>query len=249
MLIDTHCHIYKQYYENIDEIIKKAKVNGVGKIINNACNLETSQEVLNLATEYDALYASIGIHPQNVDDQNEGFLDYLEKNILSKEVVAIGEIGLDYYWTKDNKNKQIYFFEEQLKLAEKYNLPVIIHSREATSDVLRILKKYRVCGIIHAFCGSYEVAREFIEMGFLLGIGGVITFKNSKLCEVVSKLSLSNIVLETDSPFLTPEPCRGQKNEPAYVKNIAEYLSNLFHIPLSEVEKITNQNIKQLFDI
>ena len=167
----------------------------------------------------------------------------------NNKVVAIGEIGLDYYWNKDNRNIQIEVFKKQLELASKYNLPVIIHSRDAVGDVYNILKEYNVRGVIHAFSGSYESAMEFIKIGFKLGIGGVITFKNCKLKEVISKLKLEDIVLETDSPYLTPVPNRGKRNSPLNLIYIAEYISKLKCVSVEEVISTTNKVACELFDL
>ena len=157
---------------------------------------------------------------------------------------------MDYYYGKENKDIQIKLFKEQLKIAEKYNLPVIIHSREATQDTISILKKYKVKGIIHCFSGSTETAKEYIKMGYLLGVNGIVTFKNSKnIKEVLKNIGLSSIVLETDCPFLTPEPFRKYKNEPKYVLTVAKFLSMFFDKDLQEIEKITTNNVLSIFDI
>lgn len=249
MLTDTHCHVFKSDYEDIKGVINAAQKNGVGRFINNATDKDSIKEVINLSYQYPSMYAAIGYHPEVVDKINEEDLSYLEENLKKEKVIALGEIGLDYHYTKDNKNQQIELFEQQLKLAEKYNLPVIIHNREATLDIINCLKKYNVRGVIHCFNGSLETANIFLKMGFLLGINGVITFKNCKLKEVIKEVSLENIVLETDCPYLTPVPYRSQKNEPKYIKNIALFISELYEISISQVEKITNDNIRRIFDI
>jgi TatD DNase family protein len=194
------------------------------------------------------MYGAIGIHPESANEYTQDDLDFIEEHIKDNKIVAIGEIGLDYYWIKDNKDQQKELFEYQLKLAEKYNVPVIVHSREATQDTIDILKKYKVRGIIHSFSGSYEVAQIYIKMGFLLGINGVITFKNCNLKDVVSKLELSNIVLETDSPYLTPVPYRGKRNDPTKVMDIARFIAELKGITLEELSKEINGNLNRLFD-
>ena len=171
--------------------------------------------------------------------------------VSSSRIVAIGEIGLDYYWRKDNKEKQRDLFQKQLDLAVKHQMPVVIHCRDAIQELYDILSQYKgkVKGVIHCFSGSYEMARAFIELGFVLGIGGVLTFKNSKLYQVVEKLPLSSIVLETDSPYLTPEPHRGEMNESKYIPLVAEKIAQIKGISLSEVEKITTDNAKRVFDL
>jgi len=249
MFTDTHCHILKEYYENIDDIINNAKNVGINRVINNGCDNKSNKEVLELIDKYPNMYGAIGIHPENVETYTEDDIKYIEDNLKKPKIVAIGEIGLDYHYTKDNKEKQINLFERQLKLAEKHHIPVIIHSREATEDTINCLKKYNITGVIHSFSGSLETAKIYIKMGFILGINGVITFKNSKLKEVIKEIDLENIIFETDSPYLTPEPFRGQKNEPARIINIAEFICNLKNIEKSQASIITNENIKRVFDI
>lgn len=249
MFTDTHCHIYKEYYENINEILESAKSVGINRIINNGCDTKSNYEVINLCNKYENVYGAIGIHPENVESYSNDDLKYIEENLNHQKIIASGEIGLDYHYTKDNKEKQIELFERQLKIAETNNLPVIIHSREATEDTINCIKKYKVKGVIHSFSGSIETAKIYIKMGFILGINGVITFKNSKLKEVIKELDLKDIIFETDSPFLTPEPFRGKKNEPARIINIAEFICDLKGISKSQASIITNENISRIFDI
>lgn len=250
MFTDTHCHIYNEYYDNdIEQVYEKMKDANVDRIINNGCDSKSNKEVLELLGKYSWMYGAIGIHPESADTYTEEDLKFIEEHINDEKVVAIGEIGLDYYWTKDNKEKQKELFEYQLKLAERVNKPVIVHSRDATQDVIDILKKYNVRGVIHSFSGSYETACIYIKMGFLLGINGVITFKNCNLKDVVTKLDLKNIVLETDSPYLTPVPYRGKRNDSSHVYDIAKYISELKDCSLEELAKETNGNISRCFDI
>ena len=218
-------------------------------MINNGCDKKSNEEVLKLSTQYKNIYGALGIHPENVDTYKEEDLKEIENNLTNPKIIAIGEIGLDYHYTKENKNRQIELLEAQLQIAEKYNLPVIIHSREATEDTINTLKKYHVKGVIHSFSGSKETALIYIKMGYLLGINGVITFKNSKLKEVIKEIPLENIILETDSPYLTPEPFRGKRNEPKRILEIAKFICELKNISLEELSKITNENIKLIFDI
>lgn len=250
MFTDTHCHIYNEYYDNnIEQVYEKMKEANVDRIINNGCDSNSNKEVLNLLGKYSWMYGAIGIHPESADSYTDEDLKYIEEHIDDEKVVAIGEIGLDYYWTKDNKEKQKELFEYQLKLAERVNKPVIVHSREATQDTIDILKKYNVRGVIHSFSGSYETACIYIKMGFLLGINGVITFKNCNLKDVVAKLDLGNIILETDSPYLTPVPYRGKRNDSSHVFDIAKYICDLKGCTLEELAKETNGNISRCFDI
>ena len=250
MFTDTHCHLYNEYFEeDMESIYEKMKESNITRVINNGCDGKSNKEVLDLLGKYDWMYGTLGIHPESADTYTEEDLKYVEEHINDSKVVAIGEIGLDYYWTKDNKDKQKQLFEYQLKLAEKVNKPVVIHSREATQDTIDILKKYNVRGVIHSFSGSYETACIYIKMGFLLGINGVITFKNCNLKDVVEKLDLGNIVLETDSPYLTPVPYRGKRNDPSHVWEIAEYVANLKQVSVEQLSKETNGNIARCFDI
>lgn len=248
MFCDTHCHLFKEYYENIDEIINLSKEHGVNRMIVAGCDAKSNEEVMSLLNK-EEIYGALGIHPEEVENYQESDLAILEKNIAYEKIVAIGEIGLDYHYGKENKEAQIKLFETQLALAEKYNMPVVIHSREATLDTINSLKKYNVKGVMHSFSGSLETAKIYMEMGFLLGINGVITFKNCNLKDVISSIDLHNIVLETDSPYLTPVPFRGQKNDPSKVSNIADFLCELYDVSQETLAKITNENVKRIFDI
>lgn len=249
MFTDTHCHIFNEYYDDIDNVLKKAINVNIDRVINNGCDHKSNIEVLELIKKYPNMYGAIGIHPEVVDTYKDSELKFIEDNLNNPKVIAIGEIGLDYHYTKDNKEKQIKLFEYQLSLAEKYHMPVIIHSREATEDTINTLKKHKVTGVIHSFSGSLETATIYIKMGFLLGINGVITFKNSKLKDVIKEIDLAHIIFETDSPYLTPEPLRGTKNEPARVENIVDFVCNLKEVSKSQASIITNENIKRIFDI
>jgi len=249
MFIDTHCHIYEEYYDNIDEVINESKKLNVIKYINNGCDSKSNKEVIETINKYNEVYGAIGIHPESVDKYTQDDINFLSDNIDSPKIIAIGEIGLDYYYTKENKEAQIKLFKEQLNIAQECNKPVIIHSREATEDTLNILKEYNLRGVIHSFSGSYEIAKEYIKMGYLIGINGIVTFKNCKLKEILKKIPIENIVLETDSPYLTPVPYRGQKNIPGNVKYIAEYVADLYGISPEELANITNNNVARVFDI
>lgn len=250
MYIDTHCHLSKKYYNDINKIVEDNKKFLIDKIIISGCERDELKETLQLVNNYNTIYATIGYHPDQAEIIMEEDIIKLENLIKnSKKVIGIGEIGLDYHYDNINKKKQRKIFELQLKIAEKLSLPVVIHSRDATLDTIEILKKYKVKGIIHCFSGSLETAKIYIEMGFKLGIGGVLTFKNSQLYKVIEKISLDNIVLETDSPYLTPEPYRGKTNSSKYIPVIAERLSQIKCISISEVAKITSKNCYDLFDL
>lgn len=249
MLIDTHCHIYKNYYDDIDILMKKIKDSGVDRIINNACNYESCLEVLNLVKRYENMYCVLGLHPEENLEDIDKVLDLLEKNLDNNKVIGVGEIGLDYYYTRDTKEKQIDVLNRQLKFAEVHNLPVVIHSREATGDMLNVLKQYNLKGIIHCFNGSVEVAKEYIKMGYKLGINGVVTFRNCKLIDVIKEIGADNLVYETDSPYLTPVPFRGQKNDPSYTNYVVDFVANDLGVAREELVEISNKNIKDIFDI
>lgn len=250
MFTDSHSHITKEFYEDIDSIIKNAKDNKVNRIIIDADSIESCFEVLEISKKYDNVYCCLGIHPENVDEDLNELDKIVEENKDNKKFIAIGEIGLDYYWTKDTKVRQQEMLRHQLALAEKYNRPVIIHSREATKDTIDILKEYpNVKGDIHCFSGSLETAEIYIKMGYYIGVGGVLTFKNANIKDVIVKLPLDRLLLETDSPFLAPTPKRGETNEPANIPLIADFLANLKGISVEEVSKKTEENINRLFNI
>ena len=192
----------------------------------------------------------LSIHPENVDEDLNELDKIIEENKDNKKFIAIGEIGLDYYWTKDTKERQHEILRHQLALAEKYNKPVIIHSREATKDTIDILKEFpNVKGDIHCFSGSLETAEIYIKMGYYIGVGGVLTFKNANIKDVIVKLPMERLLLETDSPFLAPTPKRGETNEPANIPLIAEFLANIKGISVEEVSKQTEENVNKLFNI
>jgi len=245
-MIDTHCHLFTSDYEDLDSLLNNIKNMDI-KCIVNGCDIVSNNEALELSSKYDFIYSAIGFHPSEVDNLLSNYINYLEENI--NNIVAIGEIGLDYYWVKDNKDKQIELFESQLKLAEKYNKPVIVHGRDAWNDTYNILSKYKVKGVIHAFSGSLEMANMFIKLGFKLGIGGVITFKKCNLKDVIKEISIEDIVLETDSPYLSPEPVRGKQNSPLNLKYIAEYISLVKDISYNDVCNITSSTASRIFDL
>lgn len=248
MFVDTHCHIFKSDYDNIDEVLNNASNNNVKYYINNGSDREYNKEVLELVKEYDNMYGALGIHPEAVDDYSLDDIEFIKNNLSNEKIVAIGEIGLDYHYTKENKDEQIKLLEMQLSLAEEYNLPVIIHSRDATEDTINTLKKFNCRGTIHSFSGSLETAKIYIKMGYLLGVNGVITFKNCNIKDVIKEVGLDNIVLETDSPYLTPVPYRGMQNNPSHILDIAKFVSELYNVSLEELSYRTNENIKRMYE-
>ena len=247
-MIDSHAHILSEYYENIDLLINDLKSKNMLNVINCADSIKTSHEIIDLSKKYESfLLPAVGIHPENVDEIDR--VNEIEEILKHEKIYAIGEIGLDYYWNKENKDKQKELLNLQLDLAEKYNLPVIIHNREAIQDCFDELKKRKLKGVIHCYTGSYEMAKEFIKLGYKLGIGGVLTFKNSKLYELIEKISLDDILLETDSPYLSPEPFRGKTNVPSNVLYVAKRIAEIKNVSLEEVIDKTAKNTIELFDI
>ena len=249
-MVDTHCHVYEEEMSNYKEIIEECNKQNISMIINSV-DIESSKEVIHLSKTFKNVYSAIGLNYDTIDRVTQDDIIELEKLIKSEEIVAIGEIGLDYYWTKDNKEKQIEFFKAQLELAKKYNLPVIVHARESVQDVYDILKELDINkGSMHCYSGSLEMAREFIKLGFKIGIDGPITYKNNKKgIEVVKNIDIKDILLETDSPYLSPEPNRGKPNSPLNIKYIAEKIADIKEISVEEVIDITTNNAKELYNI
>lgn len=248
-MIDTHCHIYHEYYDDISLLIDKIKLAGVSKIIVNGCDMKSNLEVLDLVNKYDIVYGAIGFHPTELIDNEEESINFLNDHINDNKIVAIGEIGLDYHYEDTNKERQQRLFKKQLEIASQFKKPVIIHSRDAIQDTYDIISNYTLTGSIHAYSGSLEMAREFIKLGFCLGIGGVCTYKNAKnIQNVIENISLAYILLETDSPYLTPVPFRGQTNTPCNIPVIAEKVAEIKNVSVSEVANATTSNANRLFD-
>lgn len=249
MFIDTHCHISKEYFDDIPNLIDNIVKSGVNKVIVNGCDMKSNFEVLELVEKYDIVYGALGFHPTELDDFSDEQLIWLEKNINNKKIVAIGEIGLDYHYDNTDKVKQKEVFEKQLQIASKYHKPVIVHSRDAINDTYNIISKYNVIGSLHCFSSSKEMAERFIKLGFYIGIGGVCTYKNAKeIKEVIKAIDLEYIILETDTPYLSPEPVRKEKNTPCNIPIIASYIASLKDVDLSIVSKVTSANAGRLFD-
>ena len=245
MQIDTHCHLSYEDYDNLDEVVKNIDI-----AITSGTNDETNKEVLDVVSKYNNIYGTLGFHPEDIDKFNDNNLNIIESNLNNKKIVAIGEIGLDYYYIKNNKEKQKKLLRSQMEIAQKYNMPVVIHSREAALDTYEILKDYKVKGTIHCFSYSYDMAKKFIKLGYKIGIGGVLTFKNSKkLQDIVEKIDLKDILLETDSPYLSPEPLRGKKNVPYNTYYVAKKISEIKKMSIDEVFTVTSSNSIELFDL
>lgn len=250
MFIDTHCHLSVEDYDNIDEIIYENRKANIEKIIISGCTKESIIESIELSNEYDDVYLTIGYHPSEASIITDSDIDLFEDQLKSNKIVGIGEIGLDYHYGDDNIDKQKELFRRQMSIAEKLHLPVVIHSRDATLDTINILKEFpNVKGDIHCFSGSYETAMIYISMGYKIGIGGVVTFKNSNLYKVVETVGIDNIILETDSPYLTPEPFRGKKNSSKYIPYIAKKIAEILSISVEEVGFRTSKNAINLFDL
>lgn len=250
MYIDTHCHLSKEDYQDIDKVINNAKKAAVNKIIISGCDKKSIKESIEIIEKYSNVYLSLGYHPSEADLIEEKDLDELKKIIKNtNKIVALGEIGLDYHWNKQNKEKQIWLFEKMLDIARELKLPVVIHSRDAFQDTYDILKKSQCKGVIHCFSGNIENAKMYISIGFSLGIGGVLTFQNSKLKDVIKDISIDKIVSETDSPYLAPVPYRGTKNEPKNIPIIVEEIAKHKKLNIEEVRSKIEQNVKEIFNI
>ena len=252
MLIDTHAHLDdEKFTEDQSEVIQRAFETGVKTIINIGYDRNTIQSTLQLIDQYDFIYGVIGWHPNNAHEMTEEDFGWLEEQLHHPKIVGIGEIGLDYYWDFAPKDVQQEIFRKQIQLAKKVNLPIVIHDRDAHHDVCQIIKEEGVKGIggiMHSFSGSLEMAIECIEQGFYISFSGPITFKNAKKPkEVASQIPLERILIETDSPYLTPEPYRGKRNESSYVRYVAEKIAELRGIDLDQVAEITTNNAKKIF--
>lgn len=250
MFVDTHLHLSQKEGVAPSEFIRRAKDAGVSRFVVSCCDKESIVEGMDLAKEFDGIYLAVGFHPEVVAEIGEEDLLWLESLLSKKDlpIVAIGEIGLDYHWVKDNKEQQRSLFEKQLELATRYHLPVVIHTRDAIQETYDILNQYSLKGVIHCYSGSVEMAQRFIELGYYLGIGGVVTFSNSKLYQVVESVGLSFLLLETDSPYLAPVPYRGKTNESCYIPIIAARLASILQVSIEEVATVTTHNAETLFD-
>ena len=245
-MVDTHCHVFLSDYPDIDDVIKRMDGN---IIIVSGVDDSSNREVLDLCARYDNVYGTLGIHPESVDDSYD--LDFVRNHINDPKIVAVGEIGLDYYYTRDNRERQIDLFCCQIEIALEFGKPIVVHSRDAISDTYDIIKRYNIGTVtdIHCFSGSLEMALEFVNLGCKLGIGGVLTFKNSgRIKDVVKYIDISNLLLETDSPYLTPEPFRGKRNEPYNIIYVAQVIARIKGLSVSDVLEITKRNSYSLFD-
>lgn len=259
MLIDTHCHLdFAEFKHEISTVISRARQRGVVQMINIGTDAESSKSSIDLARRYPEIYATVGLHPESantLDIETKGYLTALAGH---QKVVAIGEIGLDYYYLKrsskfahyPSRDQQIFCFEQMLDLALEVNLPVVIHSRESDTDILAILKSFKgmVRGVVHCFSGDYTYAKKILDLGFAISFTGNITFKNNfSIIETIKKIPIGSIMVETDAPLLTPEPYRGKRNEPAYVIEVARKIAEIKGISLTVVELETTKKARKLF--
>lgn len=254
MLFDTHVHVNaEQFNEDLEEVIERAQEAGVKNMVVVGFDRPTITRAMELVETYDFMFAAIGWHPVDAIDMTEEDLQWIEELSAHPKVVAIGEMGLDYHWDKSPKEIQKEVFRKQIRLAKKVQLPIIIHNREATADIVSILKEEdasEVGGIMHCFSGSAETALECIDMNFYISLGGPVTFKNAKKPkEVAAVVPLDRLLIETDCPYLAPHPFRGKRNEPSYVKLVAEQIAEIKQLSLEEVSEATTNNAKKLFGI
>ena len=249
MIIDTHCHIYKSEMENAEEIIMQAAKNDIHMILNGT-DPASNGEVLELSGRYENVHAALGYFYSYADEITDEDIYLLDRQLSNANVIAVGEIGIDYYHTKDNRDKQMELFEKMLNLAQKHDLPVIVHSRKAMQDTYDLLKRHDVVGSLHSYQGSAEMAREFIKLGFYIGIGGTVTHKNNKKTrKMLKKIDINHILVETDSPYLAPEEKLGEPNTPLNIKYIIRKIADELDIQEEDAMEITTENAKRLFKL
>lgn len=250
-IFDSHAHYTDSKFEDIrKETLDSLTESGVSGVINCSTNVENCLETLELCNTYNYIYGAVGIHPEDIDGLESDYLDNLRKFSNHPKCVAVGEIGLDYYWRQDNKKEQKRIFIEQIKLANELGLPVIVHDREAHEDTLNILKEYKPKGVVHCFSGSKETAKEILKLGMYIGFGGALTFKNAKKpVEAAEIIPIDKLLLETDCPYMAPVPMRGKINLSSYIPYVAEKLAEIKGISPQKILNITAENAKTLFGI
>ena len=253
MIFDTHAHYDDvQFDDDREQLLQAMRENGIGRIVNVSSDTDSWEKVVALADTYSFIYGAIGVHPDEVGQLNEEKLCQMEALLKRDKMISVGEIGLDYYWDKENRDLQKTWFIRQLELAGKLKKPVIIHSREAAADTMEIMKAYasKLCAVIHCYSYSAEMAKEYVKMGYYIGVGGVVTFKNAKkLKQTVQEIPLSSIVLETDCPYLAPAPYRGKRNSSLYLPYIAEEIARQKGITVQEVIWQTEKNAEILYQL
>ena len=255
MIFETPAHYDDEKFDpdRVELLSHLLRENNIGKIVNVGATFKGCKESIALAEKYDDVYAAIGIHPEEIDEINDEVIEWLRQNSSNPKVVAIGEIGLDYYWVKEEEQraKQRLWFNKQMDLAKELEMPVIIHSRDAAEDTLNTIKLYNnshVKGIVHCYSYSKEIAMEYVKMGWYIGVGGVVTFKNAKkLVETVDAVPLESIVLETDCPYMAPVPHRGERNSSIFLSHVAEKIAEIKNISVAEVENVTYQNALNIY--
>lgn len=254
MIFETHAHYDDERFdEDRDGLLAKLPQAGISRVINIGSSIEATRQTVEIARRYDYVYAAVGVHPSDIGDLDEEAFAWLQEQTLWEKTVAVGEIGLDYYWDKDPavQEKQRYWFGRQLDLAKRAGLPVVIHSREAAADTMQVMKMHNaedILGVVHCYSYSKELALDFIQMGYYIGVGGVLTFKNSrKLAETVKAIPMERILLETDSPYLAPEPHRGKRNTSLNIPYVVAKIAEIRGITEEEVERITEENAYRLF--
>ncbi|MBO6088191.1 TatD family hydrolase [bacterium] len=251
-MIDTHTHINMIEGSSLNEVVQNAINSGVEKLLVPSAYPKDIEEVMDLAEKYDNVYGMLGVHPSEVKDWTDNLIDKIKELSKNPKIIAIGEIGLDYYWDKSFNDLQKEVFIKQIKLANELNLPISIHDREAHKDTFDILKEHNNGSkiVMHCFSGSVEFAKECIKEGYYIALGGVVTFKNAvKMKEVAQNIPLEYLLLETDAPYLTPVPFRGTENQPAYVKYVAEEIAKIRGVSFEEIDKITTENAKKVFNL
>ena len=253
MIIDTHAHYDDEQFDtDRDELLKSMHDGGIGLIVNAASTLESWGKIQRLTEEYPFVYGAVGIHPDEAGTLTEEHMSEMERLLDLEKIVAVGEIGLDYYWDNESHDVQKKWFIRQLELAKKKDMPVIIHSREAAADTMEIMRGYAsgMRAVIHCYSYSVEMAREYVKMGYYIVIGGVVTFKNAKkLVNVVKEIPLTSIVLETDCPYLAPVPYRGKRNSSLYLPYVAEKIAEIKGVSIEEVVRQTEENSRMLYDL
>ena len=254
MIFETHAHYDDdRFEEDRHEILTSLPEAGIGIVINSGASVESTRDTVELARKYDHVYAAVGVHPSEIAELDEEFMDWMREEASWNKTVAIGEIGLDYYWDKEPEvqERQRYWFARQIELARETGLPIIVHSRDAAADTMQVMKEHHaeeIPGVIHCYSYSKEMAQEFIKMGYYIGVGGVVTFKNAKkLIETVEAIPLTRILLETDCPYMAPEPYRGKRNSSLYLPYVVERIAQIKGVSTEEVEKITENNARTLF--
>lgn len=254
MIFDTHSHYDdKVFDEDRDALLRSLRTNGVERVVNVGADMVSSRTALALAEQYDFVYCALGVHPSETGSLMEADMDWIREHANHKKVVAIGEFGLDYHWPEPDAAVQKKWFYRQIELAKEVRLPIIIHSREAAEETMTILtetRAYECGGVIHCYSYSPQMAKEYVKMGFYIGIGGVVTFKNAKkLKKTVEELSLEHIVLETDCPYMAPEPMRGKRNDSSLLTYVAEKIAEIKGISADEVISITTKNAQKLYHL